>query len=104
MLAVALHVPEAVGADARAGVNRDAVAEARAAVQGHGRHEVALLAQLDAGPHYTVRPYDGAAPDRRAVADDRIWPDRRAAGQPHAPADDGGGVNSLHGLRRAVKS
>src|SRR5437763_6636939 len=104
MLAVALHVAEAVGSDAGAGVNRDTVAEARAAVEGHGSHEVALFAQLDAGPHHAMRTDDGSAPDRRAVADDGIWADRDAAGQPDAGPDHGGGVDSLRRLRRAVES
>src|SRR5437764_7074592 len=104
MLAIALHVTEAVGADARAGVNRDSVAEPRAAVHRHRRHEVTVLAQLDAGSEDAVRADDAAASDRRAVADHGIGPDGDAAAEPDATADHGGRVDALHRVRRAVKS
>src|SRR5215475_11060492 len=75
MLLVALHVPESVRSDARTGVNRDAIADHRSAVDRHGRIEVAALTERCAGGDHTVRSDDRPSPDAYAVAQHCVWAD-----------------------------
>src|SRR5262245_33762885 len=103
MLAVPLDIPEAVGADARASVNRYPVGDDRAAIDRDRRVQVTRGADLDTGAQHAVRPDDGAVTDDRTLADDRIWPDCDVPPQSHPGPDDRRRVHARLGSGCAMK-
>src|ERR1043166_5073781 len=103
MLAVALDVPEPVGADSRSGVNRDAVADPRTRVDRHARIELAALADLDAGANDTVRANHRPVAKPDTVTKHRGRSERHPATELHTRADDRRGANTRRRLRRTLK-
>src|SRR5262245_3668244 len=103
MLAVALHVAESVRSDARARVNRDAIADHRAAVDRDGRIQVAALTQDCTGGDDTVRSDDRLGPNARSVAQDRVWADSDVLPELYAGSDHGSRVDAWWRRGKAVK-
>ena len=104
MLAVPLHVAEAVGADPGAGMNRHPIGDDGAAVDRDARVQLARRADLDAGANHAMRPNDRAVPDDGAVADDRVRPDRDVPPESRTSLDDRRRVHAGLGSGRAVKA
>src|SRR5262245_17389853 len=94
MLAVALHVAESIRPDARACVNRDAIADHRATVDRDRRIQVTALAQDCTGGDDTVRSDDRPCTDLRSVAQHRIRADGDIPPELHAGSNHGGGMHA----------
>src|SRR5262245_37143038 len=103
MLAVALHVAEAVRSDARAGVDRDAIPDHRSAVDRDGRIQMTALAEGRACGNDAVWSDDRPGSDLRSVAEHHIRADGDLLRELHAGSDHGGCVYAWLCWRHTMK-
>src|SRR5215211_1816577 len=92
MLAVALHVPEAVRAEARTGVNRNSMAYSSPTVHGDGRIQLRAVANTHARRNDAMRADHHRIANLHSVAEHRIRADRHVAPELNAGSDDGCGM------------